>query len=109
MEVCRAHRSFRMARSSNYSLERPERTGDRSFLNPPLLALTQMIRGGIHDHVGGGFARYSVDERWHVPHFEKMLYDNAQILELLAKAYACTKDFEYRIAAESIVGWLQEK
>jgi uncharacterized protein YyaL (SSP411 family) len=86
-----------------------ERTGDRSFLKPPLLALTQMIRGGIHDHVGGGFARYSVDERWHVPHFEKMLYDNAQILELLAKAYACTGDFEYRIAAESIVDWLQRE
>ena len=44
------------------------------------LTLRAMARGGIHDHVGGGFSRYSVDERWHVPHFEKMLYDNGQLL-----------------------------
>ena len=46
-----------------------------------------MCEGGIYDHLGGGFSRYSVDERWLVPHFEKMLYDNAQLLELLALAY----------------------
>ena len=45
-----------------------------------------MALGGIHDHLGGGFARYSVDARWLVPHFEKMLYDNAQLLELYALA-----------------------
>ena len=49
-----------------------------------LLTLERMALGGIHDHLGGGFARYSVDERWLVPHFEKMLYDNAQLLELYA-------------------------
>ena len=47
-----------------------------------LLAMERMALGGIHDHIGGGFARYAVDERWLVPHFEKMLYDNAQLLEL---------------------------
>ena len=46
-----------------------------------------MSEGGIYDHLGGGFSRYSVDERWLVPHFEKMLYDNAQLLELLALAW----------------------
>ena len=46
-----------------------------------------MCEGGIYDHLGGGFSRYSVDEHWLVPHFEKMLYDNAQLLELLALAY----------------------
>ena len=46
-----------------------------------------MERGGIHDHIGGGFARYSVDEKWHVPHFEKMLYDNAQLAGTYARAY----------------------
>ena len=46
-----------------------------------------MCEGGIYDHLGGGFSRYSVDERWLVPHFEKMLYDNALLLELLAVAY----------------------
>ena len=46
-----------------------------------------MSEGGIYDHLGGGFSRYSVDEKWLVPHFEKMLYDNAQLLDLLALAY----------------------
>ena len=46
-----------------------------------------MSEGGIYDHLGGGFSRYSVDEKWLVPHFEKMLYDNAQLLELLALAW----------------------
>ena len=49
--------------------------------------LDRICEGGIYDHLGGGFSRYSVDERWLVPHFEKMLYDNAQLLELLALAH----------------------
>ena len=48
-------------------------------------------QGGIYDHLGGGFSRYSVDERWLVPHFEKMLYDNAQLLELLALALSALR------------------
>jgi uncharacterized protein YyaL (SSP411 family) len=59
-------------------------------------SLTQMAYGGIFDHVGGGFARYSVDDHWHVPHFEKMLYDNAQMTSLYAKAYQVTKDPLYK-------------
>lgn len=51
------------------------------------LSLEKMARGGIYDQLGGGFARYSVDERWHIPHFEKMLYDNAQLISLYAEAY----------------------
>ncbi|KAG8042033.1 hypothetical protein G9C98_000024 [Cotesia typhae] len=54
--------------------------------------LTKMANGGIHDHVGQGFARYSVDGKWHVPHFEKMLYDQAQLLRSYANAYIVTKD-----------------
>ena len=54
------------------------------------LTLDKMARGGIYDHLGGGFARYSVDDKWLVPHFEKMLYDNAQLLELLALAWSQT-------------------
>ena len=57
-----------------------------------------MSEGGIYDHLGGGFARYSVDERWLVPHFEKMLYDNAQLLELLALAYLRTGNALFRAA-----------
>ena len=49
--------------------------------------LTHIAQGGIYDHLGGGFARYSVDERWLVPHFEKMLYDNALLIELMTEAW----------------------
>jgi len=53
--------------------------------------LEKMSMGGIYDQIGGGFARYSVDDKWHVPHFEKMLYDNAQLIGLYAEAYQCLK------------------
>ena len=64
------------------------RSGDEIARGNFLLAMERMALGGIHDHIGGGFARYAVDERWLVPHFEKMLYDNAQLLELYAVAFA---------------------
>lgn len=60
------------------------------------LTLDKMMQGGIYDHVNGGFARYSTDKRWHIPHFEKMLYDNAQLLSLYANAYKMFGDEEYR-------------
>src|SRR5262249_61110653 len=63
------------------------RRREQRFFDLVELTLEHMCEGGIYDHLGGGFSRYSVDEKWLVPHFEKMLYDNAQILELLALAY----------------------
>ena len=60
----------------------------RRYFGAVDITLHRICEGGIYDHLGGGFARYSVDERWLVPHFEKMLYDNAQLLELLAVAFA---------------------
>ena len=73
-----------------------------------LRTLGGMERGGIHDQVGGGFARYSVDDRWHVPHFEKMLYDNGQLLEALAEATSLSDQPEPALeaAAEGIVSFL---
>jgi uncharacterized protein len=68
--------------------------------------LDALCEGGIYDHLGGGFARYSTDAEWHVPHFEKMLYDNAQILELLALAYAETPAPLYAARAYETFGWL---
>jgi uncharacterized protein len=59
-------------------------------------ALDRMAAGGIYDHVGGGFHRYSVDERWQVPHFEKMLYDNAQLIRLYTRAWQVTRRDDYR-------------
>src|ERR1700730_3439930 len=70
------------------------------------LTLEHMCEGGIYDHLGGGFSRYSVDEKWLVPHFEKMLYDNAQLLELLALAHVRTGKPLFRQRAEETVGWL---
>jgi uncharacterized protein YyaL (SSP411 family) len=63
------------------------RSGDVKFFETVEHSLDRMCEGGIYDHLGGGFSRYSVDERWLVPHFEKMLYDNALLLELLALAW----------------------
>ncbi len=63
----------------------------RAFFETVEFSLERMCEGGIYDHLGGGFSRYSVDERWLVPHFEKMLYDNAQLLELLALGFAAQR------------------
>ena len=83
-----------------------DRTAAPAFFGRVLLTLEHICEGGIYDHLGGGFARYSVDERWLVPHFEKMLYDNAQLLELLAVAHAATGLPLYRDRARETVGWL---
>ena len=68
--------------------------------------LIQMYRGGIYDHIGGGFSRYSTDSRWLVPHFEKMLYDNAMLAFVYTKAYRSTEDPIYKEVAESILGYV---
>ena len=70
------------------------------------LTLDRMAQGGIYDHLGGGFARYSTDAAWLVPHFEKMLYDNAQLLTLYAQAWRHTRSPLYKQRAEETVGWL---
>jgi uncharacterized protein YyaL (SSP411 family) len=82
------------------ALSRPE------LAEPVHLLLRRMSQGGIHDHLRGGYARYSTDAEWLVPHFEKMLYDNAQILELLALAQARRPDPLYAERADDMLGWL---
>jgi uncharacterized protein YyaL (SSP411 family) len=82
------------------------RTGDDALADPVRLTLRRMGRGGIHDHVGGGFARYSVDGRWLAPHFEKMLYDNAQLLPLFASFGRAAGDRRLTDAAHGIIDWL---
>jgi len=79
---------------------------DARFFETIELTLDRMSQGGIYDHLGGGFSRYSVDERWLVPHFEKMLYDNAQLLELLALAHARTGKPLFATRARETVRWL---
>ncbi len=83
----------------------PESEGRKLMLT----SFERICQGGIRDHIGGGFARYSVDEVWLVPHFEKMLYDNAQILELLGLAWQETKRPLFRQAAIELVEWLQRE
>lgn len=70
------------------------------------LALSRMLRGGIWDHLRGGFHRYSTDSRWLVPHFEKMLYDNALLLRLYVDGFRVFGDARFAETARSIVGWL---
>ena len=82
------------------------RTGEARYFAAVEITLDHICEGGIYDHLGGGFARYSVDERWLVPHFEKMLYDNAQLLELLSIAYRRSGKDLYRRRAYETVGWL---
>ena len=85
------------------------RTHDRRFFDTVEHSLERMSQGGIYDHLGGGFSRYSVDEKWLVPHFEKMLYDNAQLLELLALAYQHSRNALFAQRARETVGWLKRE
>ena len=85
------------------------RTGDARFFETVEHSLERMSAGGIYDHLGGGFSRYSVDDRWLVPHFEKMLYDNAQLLELLALAFQRSGNPVFRARALETVGWLERE
>ncbi|MFK7915844.1 MAG: thioredoxin domain-containing protein [Pseudomonadales bacterium] len=78
----------------------------RSSLEMVMTTLTQMARGGIFDHLGGGFCRYSVDARWMIPHFEKMLYDNAQLLSLYANALRIGPDELFHSAMTETATWL---
>jgi uncharacterized protein len=82
------------------------RNGEPRYFAAVEITLDHICEGGIFDHLGGGFSRYSVDERWLTPHFEKMLYDNAQLLELLAIAYLRSGKPLYRQRARETVGWL---
>jgi len=87
---------FPMPGNLQFLLRYAVQNDDKELMTYVNTSLTQMAYGGIFDHVGGGFARYSVDDHWHVPHFEKMLYDNAQMTSLYAKAYQVTKDPLYK-------------
>lgn len=71
-----------------------------------LYTLTKIAKGGIHDHISGGFARYSVDNDWHVPHFEKMLYDQAQLTSAYTDAYLATKDEFYADVVRDIIKYV---
>jgi len=83
--------------------------GSEESLTSAIKTLDSMYQGGIYDHVGGGFARYSVDEKWLVPHFEKMLYDNGQLMEAYLVGYQITKKPEYLEVISQIFEWLNDE
>ena len=84
-------------------------SGERSLLEAVLFTLDKMSKGGIFDHLGGGFHRYSVDERWQVPHFEKMLYDNAQLIHLYAEAFQLDRRPSWQRVVERTVAYVERE
>ena len=90
----------------DFLLRQWARTGEAQALEMATHTFQQMARGGICDQVGGGFARYSVDGQWLIPHFEKMLYDNALLIRLGAHLWQATRNLEFRRATEDAIGWV---
>ena len=89
-----------------FALRTWKRTGDADALRFVEVTLRRMAAGGMYDHLGGGFARYSVDAHWLVPHFEKMLYDNALLVRVYLHAWQATGSPEYLAVAEDVLRWV---
>lgn len=89
-----------------FMLDQAERHRDRTLLDAVTMAMDGMLKGGIHDQVGGGFHRYSVDAEWHVPHFEKMLYNQALIGRIATKLWLATGEIRYRYTAERVLDFV---
>lgn len=100
---------FPQPTSLEFLLRHYSRTADVAALSMVELTLGAMAEGGIHDQIGGGFARYSVDAEWHVPHFEKMLNDNVLLLPLFADTYRYTGEPYFLEVAEQIFAWLERE
>ncbi|MFD0940875.1 thioredoxin domain-containing protein [Pedobacter boryungensis] len=81
-------------------------TPDEASFTAVCTTLESMAMGGIYDQIGGGFVRYAVDDKWHVPHFEKMLYDNAQLISLYAEAYQCLKFQPFKQIIVETIDWV---
>ncbi|MEE2616882.1 MAG: thioredoxin domain-containing protein [Bacteroidota bacterium] len=87
---------FMMPNNIHFLLRSAYQNNDKETLKLVNLTLEKMAYGGVYDQIGGGFSRYSTDEKWHIPHFEKMLYDNAQLISLYSDAYLITNDELYK-------------
>lgn len=92
-----------------YLLRYHRETGQEDALTQALLSLDRMADGGLYDQIGGGFTRYSTDTEWLVPHFEKMLYDNALLMGVYAEAYALTKKEKYRTILEETLAFVKRE
>jgi uncharacterized protein YyaL (SSP411 family) len=100
---------FPMPSNYRYLLRYSVLEKDEKLLEHVELTLKKMAFGGIYDQVHGGFARYSTDVLWKVPHFEKMLYDNAQLASLYIEAYLVTKNALYNEIAEGVLGFVKKE
>ena len=91
------------------ALKEYERTGDESLLSMAVHTLDVMMKGGLYDHVGGGFHRYATDSAWRIPHFEKMLYNQADLARVYLLAFDVTGDTAYRAVAEDVLAFVQRE
>ena len=93
----------------HWCLTHSNTNNDQDILNVTLFSLTKMAMGGVFDHIGGGFCRYSTDDYWMIPHFEKMLYDNGQLLPLYCYAWLITGDDQYHDAITLTANWIMHE
>lgn len=100
---------FPMPVNFNYLLHYAHFAGNDHAMTAVETLLDNMAHGGINDHLGGGFARYSTDDIWKIPHFEKMLYDNAQLVSLYSKAWQATGKEDYKRVVEETLGFISKE
>ena len=100
---------FMMPNNLNYLLRHGIKNKDKQILDYVYLTLDNIAYGGVYDHIGGGFSRYSTDMKWHVPHFEKMLYDNAQLVSLYSQAYKATKKPLYEEVVKETLEYIKKE
>ncbi|AXT50271.1 thioredoxin domain-containing protein [Aquimarina sp. BL5] len=100
---------FPMPSSLHFLLRQSIQNKDEDLKSYVNKTLTKLASGGIYDQIGGGFSRYSVDEKWHIPHFEKMLYDNAQLVSLYSDAYLVSKNETYKTIVEETLKFIERE
>ena len=105
----KGQQKFMMPNNLNFLLDYAVLIEDKETLNHVKNTLDKIANGGIYDHIGGGFYRYSTDKNWKIPHFEKMLYDNAQALSLYAKAFKVFKEPNYKNIVYQTIGFLERE
>ncbi len=100
---------FPLPNNYQFLLEYAFLSGDQESMDFVSTTLDQMARGGIYDQIGGGFARYSTDELWKAPHFEKMLYDNAQLVSLYSQAFTATQNPRYKKIVQETLAFIKRE
>lgn len=100
---------FMMPNNLHFLLKYSYQTKNKEIQNFVEISLEMMAFGGVYDQIGGGFSRYSVDNKWHIPHFEKMLYDNAQLISLYSDAYKLTKNKLYKNVVYETISFLNSE